>query len=189
MKRKSDPSQAPPEHNTYQTGSTTPPEKHSALVVILLVLVVFLSGLVSILGLLNFKMFSAFYEEQIQDIPLTVGNAMLPEIVEGAPQITVPDTKLIGFTGEPVTPVYQQHFGLPEGLFITFVEEGTSAHRQGIQEGDILLRLGNTKITGQEHIREFLEGLSIGDTFEAEIYRREPNTRMVIRLTIEEASS
>lgn len=192
MKRKKQETQYPDprEHSTYQTGSTTPPKKYSLLVAILLVLVVFLSGLASILGLLNFKMFSAFYEqEQAKQISLSpeVGND-LSEVQENSIPSAL-GTKIIGITGDTVTPVYQQHFQLPEGLFITYVEEGTSAHAQGIQEGDVLISLGDTRITHQQHIQDFLEDRAIGDTFEAVIYRRDTDTRLTVRLTVEEASS
>lgn len=42
---------------SYQTGSTRPPKKHRALVSVLLAAVIFLVGLSSALGLLNFRLF------------------------------------------------------------------------------------------------------------------------------------
>lgn len=191
MKQKDDKNEYPDswEHSTYQTGSTTPPKKHSCLVAILLVLVIFLSGLSSILGLINIKMFSAFYEDHADEIPVSledssdlIGQTQQEEAVSSAM-----NTKIIGISGEPVTPVYQRHFSLPEGLFITYVEEGTSAHRQGIREGDVLIRLGETKITDESQIHDFLEDQAIGDTFQAEIYRRDTDSRITVQLTIEEA--
>lgn len=193
MKDKSEKNQYPDpwEHSTYQTGSTTPPKQHSALVAILLVLVIFLSGLSSILGLINIKLFSAFYEDQQDEIPVSLENSSdLAEQTQQEAQVSSnPHTKVIGITGEPVTPVYQRHFHLPEGLFITYVEKGTSAHRQGIREGDVLICLGETKITEESHIHDFMENRNIGDTFPAVIYRRDTDSRITVQLIIEEASS
>lgn len=179
----------PSQPNTYQTGFTAPPKKYSILVVVLLVLVIFLSGLVSLMGLLNFKMFSTLYAEEQQDeVPVSLENQQM--IDSAVPETTAPpETKIIGITGESVTAVYQRHFNLPEGLFITFVAEGTSAHRQGIQEGDVLLSLENVKITAPEQLRSFLENRTIGDVFEAILYRRDTDSRFTVRLTIEEAAS
>lgn len=181
--------QTPVEYSTYQTGSTTPPKKYSVLLAVLLVLVVILSGLVSILGLLNSKMFEALYEDQVDEVPVSLQKGELAGAVLSDDIATEPSTKIIGITGEPVTEVYQRHFQLPEGLFITFVEEGTSAHRQGIREGDVLLSLGDTPITQQEHIRSFLENRSIGEEFQAVVYRRDSNRRFTVLLTIEETTS
>ena len=176
--------------NTYQTGFTAPPKKYSILVATLLVLIVFLLGLVSLMGLVNFKLFSTLYgaEEQQEEIPVSLENQQLTEAA--LPETTIPpETKIIGITGEPVTAVYQQHFHLPEGLFITFVAEGTSAHRQGIQEGDVLLSLADIKITAPEQLRSFLENRTIGDVFEALLYRRDTDSHFTVQLTIEKATS
>lgn len=178
------------EPNTYQTGFTAPPKKYSVLVTVLLVLVVFLSGLVSLLGLMNFKLFSDLYEEQMDEVPVAIKEGSLPEpqdYEEVIPSGMV--TKIIGLAGDMVTTVYQQHFQLPEGLFITYVEDGTTAHKQGIRVGDVLTHLEGIKITEENQIQEFLEDRPIGDTFEAVVYRRDTNTHLTVHLTVEEASS
>lgn len=185
-----EPQEHPSEHpNFYQTGVTEPPKRYSILVAILLVMVIFMAGLVSLMGLINIKMFNTLYEEeQEQEVPVSletqqmIGALTMEDIVS-------PETKMIGITGESVTAVYQRHFNLPEGLFITFVAEGTSAHRQGVQEGDVLLTLEDTKITTAEELRSFLEARTIGDAFEAVIYRRDTDSQLKIQLTIEEAVS
>lgn len=178
------------EPNTYQTGFTAPPKKYSGLVAVLLVLVVFLSGLVSLLGLMNFRLFSDLYEEQMDEVPVSIKEGVSPDtqdLEEVAPSGMV--TKIIGLAGDPVTTVYQQHFQLPEGLFITYVEEGTSAQKQGIRVGDVLTHLENIKITDEAQIQQFLEDRPIGDTFEAVVYRRDTNTHLTVHLTVEEALS
>ena len=41
----------------YGTGRTQPPKNHGGLIAVLLVVVIFLGGLVSVLGILNVKLF------------------------------------------------------------------------------------------------------------------------------------
>ena len=48
----------PWEPGKYETGRTNPPKSHNGLIAILLVVVIFLSGLVSFLGVLNVKLFA-----------------------------------------------------------------------------------------------------------------------------------
>ena len=48
----------PWETGKYETGRTRPPKSHRGLIAVLLVIVIFLSGLVSFLGLLNVKLFA-----------------------------------------------------------------------------------------------------------------------------------
>ena len=48
----------PWEPGKYETGRTKPPKSHNGLIALLLVVVIFLSGLVSFLGVLNVKLFA-----------------------------------------------------------------------------------------------------------------------------------
>ncbi len=191
MKRKKEKSQYPDpsEYSTYQTGSTTPPKKYSLLLTVLLVLVIFLAGLCSILGLINIKMFSIFYEDTVQKVPVSLDDRSELMIPEDTEESISQETKLIGIAGEPITPVYQRHFRLPEGLFITYVAEDSNAYAQGIREGDVLLQLGDQKITEESHISSFLENRSIGETFQALIYRKDTDSRITLELTVEQAFS
>ncbi len=96
--------------DSFQTGSTRPPKKHRALVSILLVAVIFLVGLSSTLGFLNFRLFQKMsqqdtsgatigFSEQVQqddspsvnapvtgDANLTLDLQPSPESVENIPQ-------------------------------------------------------------------------------------------------------
>lgn len=179
----------PWEANTYRTGSTTPPKSYSGLVAILLVLVIFLAGMVSILSVLNIKLFSAFYETQQSDVSLELekGDSQQENLlaVDDEP-LSAGDNKSIGILGDQVTSVYQQHFQLPEGLFITHVEENSTAHRQGLQEGDVLISIDATPIKEISSLTTFLEQKNLGDQCNAVIYRRDTDQQFTVTLTIEE---
>ena len=47
----------------YGTGRTRPPKNHGGIIAVLLVVVIFLSGLVSVLGILNVKLFAQLKEQ------------------------------------------------------------------------------------------------------------------------------
>ncbi len=172
--------------NLYRTGSTTPPKGHSGLLAILLVLVILLAGLVSILSLLNIRMFSAFYQAQKQEAAVSLELSQLPSEGDSMNPEEEAAFKSIGITGEAITPVYQQHFDLPEGLFITFVEDGSAAQKQHIQEGDVLLSLDGLPITDEQSLKSFLAQKNPGDLCTARIYRLEDEQQLCVELTIEE---
>ena len=61
----------PWEPGKYETGRTRPPKNHRGLIAVLLVIVIFLSGLVSFLGLLNVKLFAqlkAMPEQEVNSV-------------------------------------------------------------------------------------------------------------------------
>ena len=179
--------------NIYRTGSTTPPKAHSRLVAILMIMVILLAGLVSILSVLNIRLFSNFNElQQSVKVPLSleIGNEPEQDLIFGDPDTTAPGSgKSIGIAGDTVTPVYQKHFQLPEGLFITRVAENSTADLQGIEEGDVLLSLDGVSIIGENSLRAFLTARSVGDECIALIYRRDTDSQLKVTLTIEEIES
>lgn len=180
----------PWDSNTYRTGSTTPPKAHSRLVSILLILVIILAGFVSILSVLNIRLFSAFQaSQQPEEVPLSLEIGHYPEkdlIPEATDVISIIENKTIGILGDLVTPVYQKHFRLPEGLFITHVVEGSTAEQQGIQEGDVLISLGNILMNGEDSLKNVLEAMDLGEECSALIYRRDTDEQLRLTLKIEQ---
>ena len=94
-----------PEHwdsGIYGTGKTRPPKSHTGIITLLLVLVIFLSGLVSFLGLLNVRLFAqlkALPEQQTQE-PV---NFISEEAEYGLPQLQDLDETAVPTENLPVT--------------------------------------------------------------------------------------
>ena len=93
-------SRQPWEPGKYETGRTKPPKSHNGLIAILLVVVIFLSGLVSFLGVLNVKLFAELKSQpQEEDEPVSfVSDA---EETQETPQFSDPTAP----TAEAVTPM------------------------------------------------------------------------------------
>ena len=77
----------PWEPGKYETGRTKPPKSHTGLIAVLLVVVIFLSGLVSFLGVLNVKLFAQLQalpepenEEQVSFVSETESSEPEPEL-------------------------------------------------------------------------------------------------------------
>ena len=45
------------DYSSWQTGSTEPPKSHGGLIAVLLILIIFLCGIITVLGILNVRMF------------------------------------------------------------------------------------------------------------------------------------
>jgi len=90
----------PWESGVYETGRTRPPKNHTGLIAVLLVIVIFLSGLVSFLGLLNVKLFA-----QLKAMPAEDPNPV--SFVSGTeiPEATLPATEPTAASTEPTTAV------------------------------------------------------------------------------------
>ena len=76
-------SRQPWEPGKYETGRTRPPKSHNGLIAILLVVVIFLSGLVSFLGVLNVKLFAelkAMPREEEEQVSFVSDSEEAPDV-------------------------------------------------------------------------------------------------------------
>ena len=77
----------------------------------------------------------------------------------------------LGITGEGVSNFYQYYYHLPSGLFITEVDETSSAAASGIEVRDILISVNDNRITSMDDLNNVLYGCEVGDTVNVIIYR------------------
>ena len=89
----------PWDDGVYGTGPTEPPKSRGGLVALLLILVIFLCGIVTVLGILNVRLF-----------------AQLKTLEEPKLAIAVVDEPQIAMETEPVAPAAQEAPAAPEGL-------------------------------------------------------------------------
>ncbi len=77
----------------------------------------------------------------------------------------------LGLSVESVPRFYQRYYGLPDGLYITDVEEGSPAAELGIQPGDVLVSVGGSSVSDVDTLSSLLYSYEAGDTVEIVIYR------------------
>ena len=69
----------------------------------------------------------------------------------------------LGLTGEAVTSFDQYYFRLPAGLYISAVEDGSPAQLAGVEEGDVLVKVGDSRISGGADLETALYNYEVGD--------------------------
>jgi S1-C subfamily serine protease len=157
----------------YETGSTTPPKDRGVLVTVVLILSILLVSINQISNIL--KLPASFdsrdtmpLEEDIQFATQAAseGGDICLEKVEAA---QVPG---LGFSGYEVPELLCYVDQVPNGFYITAVEEGSDAANQGLQPGDVLVSLNGSVVTDEASIRQILQTRQVGDRLEAGIYRR-----------------
>ncbi len=90
----------------------------------------------------------------------------------------------LGITGDALSTFYQHYYHLPAGLYITAVEAGSYAAFHGIQPGDILLQVDDTRITDVDSLNAVLYSHEVGDVVTVVIYRG--GRQAIVDLTLTE---
>lgn len=120
----------------------------------------------------------------VEGLGFAIPSAQVKEIVDQiVSQGYVSGRPTLGITGETLSTFYQHYYRMPAGLYITDVESGSDAESKGIQEGDMLLYLGETRITSMEDLKSAIYDCRVGQTLEAIIYRRGQQYRVELTLS------
>ncbi len=152
--------------STYQTGSTQPPKSRGGLVAFLLGLVIFLCGISTALGLMNIKL---RWQLNVQATEENCPVAFTRTTDGVAPIHAEPDYFSLGFSGETVTEFWNLYENIPQGIYITEVSADAAA--KGVEPGDILLSIGEVRITDAATLTALLEQHQPGDTVDVTLFR------------------
>lgn len=165
MKEKKPTTEFPPNREdwaqqTYRTGGTQPPKSHGGLIAFLLVVIIFLCGISTALGMMNVRLFrqlTTLSYEKTSPIAFSRSNGESAELT---------DTPL-GFIGQEIPPFWQNYHDLPQGIYVTKVIAGSQACKLGVLPGDILISLNDTPISSANTFQQLLDAYAVGDTVTA----------------------
>lgn len=153
----------------YRTGATQPPKTHGGLIAVLLILVIFLGGISSVLGLMNIQLFRQLNQLEEQGIsPVCFTDQDEQTMPVRAQQGTGVS---LGFSGKEVPYFWQMYRKLPQGIYISAVEDGSAAQNLGIIPGDILLSFDGQRLTETAMLKTILENKVPGDSVSMLLWR------------------
>ena len=108
----------------------------------------------------------------VEGLGFAIPSATVKDIVDQIiDQGYVSGRPTLGLAGDALSNFYQYYYRLPAGLYITHVEPGSPAKAYGIEPGDILMAVDDTRITDMEGLNNFLYSHQVGDVVKAVIYR------------------
>jgi len=84
-------------------------------------------------------------------------------------KVDAADAAYIGISGEGVTTQVTQLYGMPSGLYVTMVSEGSPADEAGITVGMIITEFDDNAITSLSDLKELLEYYSAGETVDVTV--------------------
>jgi serine protease Do len=90
---------------------------------------------------------------------------------------------LIGIGGREITEEMSQFYGIPVGIYVTEITEGSGAYKAGIQKGDILVSLAGKKVKTMKDLDAIKKSYKAGQTVSAVIVRDGKNISLKITFT------
>ena len=108
----------------------------------------------------------------VEGIGFAIPSAPVKDIVDQLiTQGYVSGRPTLGILGETLPMFYQHYYRMPAGLYITQVDSGSAAENCGMESGDILLSINDTRIYDMEDLQTVILGYEVGDTVTVTIYR------------------
>lgn len=138
----------------YRNGRTQPRKSRSGLIAALLICVIFLSGLVSVLGLMNIRLLGLLKQ---QDTGAPLAFSCADDSLSQQPADGTPSLALAGMQVQELPDLYRQLYNLPEGLYISQVQAGSHAGTLGIAPGDILVCVDTTPVSRLDALQALTE--------------------------------
>ena len=125
-----------------------------------------------VIGINTMKIGAFTDEAGVEGLGFAIPSATVKDIVDQIiDQGYVSGRPTLGISGDALSNFYQYYYRLPAGLYITRVEEGSYAAYYGIDAGDILIAVDDTRITDMDSLNTFLYNHQVGDVVTAVIYR------------------
>ena len=164
---------------TYETGVTQPGKSYRGVIAVLLMAVIFLSGVVTALGLVNVHLFRQLQAEG--HTPGAPVSCDAPE--EGSSAYARMDVGTqvpeLGIWYVMVSGICNQYYEIPMGLMVT------SENHKDIRSGDVLRAINGQLIETEQALQEVLAACETGEQVELTFYRPSEKKELKVILPVE----
>ncbi|MCM1425625.1 MAG: trypsin-like peptidase domain-containing protein [Eubacterium sp.] len=119
-----------------------------------------------VIGINSNKIGGSVVEGMGYAIPISAASPIIADLMlrETKNKVSEEERGFLGISGISVTAEVSSTYGMPEGVYIAQVYEGTAAAAAGLQKGDIINSFDGVKITSMDELQKLLEYYAKGDT-------------------------
>lgn len=129
-----------------------------------------------VIGINSNKIGGSVVEGMGYAIPISDAQPIIEELMTKQTRLKVDEANkgYLGITGIDVVAEYSQIYGMPQGVYISSVTEGTGAAAAGLVKGDIITALNGEEIESMEDLKNELNYYAAGTTVELTIMQGSP---------------
>ena len=81
------------------------------------------------------------------------------------------EASYLGIEGETITQDITQLYGIPTGVGVVAVEQGSPAEKAGIQQGDVITQFDGQAVANQQQLSDILQYYKAGETVDVTLQR------------------
>ena len=108
-------------------------------------------------------------------IPISTAKPILEDLMNKKTRtetVSEEDSAYIGITGKAVSNEMSELYGIPEGIYVTDVSEGSPAEDAGLKKGDIITKFDGSSVTSMSGLKETLAYYAAGEEVPVTISRQ-----------------
>ncbi len=126
-----------------------------------------------VIGINSSKIGGSAIEGMGYAIPISSAEPIIETLMskETKSKVELEKKGYLGISGINVTSDVANMYGMPEGVYITQVYEGTAAAQAGMLNGDIIVGFEGSTVGGMEDLQGYLEYYEVGEIVEVTIMR------------------
>lgn len=119
-----------------------------------------------VVGINSNKIGGSVIEGMGYAIPISAASPIIADLMlrETKNKVAEEERGFLGISGISVTAEVSSTYGMPEGVYVAQVYDGTAAAAAGLQKGDIISSFDGVKITSMDELQKLLEYYAKGDT-------------------------
>ena len=136
-----------------------------------------------VIGINSSKIISEHAEGLGFAIPISSAQPVIDSLIVNG---YVTGRPLIAISGESVSKLTAEHYGLPCGICVRFITPDSQAEKSGLETGDIIICFNGSRILTTEQLDEALEEYTAGDTITLTVYRPDDDLQCEIPLVLDE---
>jgi len=139
-----------------------------------------------VIGINSNKIANYVIEGMGYAIPITTAKPVIEELMQQETRRKVSDSErsFLGISGTDVTAEVSQTYGMPEGVYIAQVLEGSAAEHAHLQKGDIIVGFDGQTITTMTQLQSLLEYYAAGTTADVTIMRQSESGYVEMDVTV-----
>jgi len=126
-----------------------------------------------VIGINSSKIGGSMVEGMGYAIPISSASPIVAELMERETRVKVSEEEMgyMGITMQDVNEQAIQMYGMPQGVFVYDVEEGSPAAQAGLKRGDIIVKFDRSRVTSYTDIQENMQYYKAGETVNLTVKR------------------